>query len=333
MTGVEWFPLVSVTRGPLTENQHFGIVVVADANGRVVRSLGDANRLVFARSALKPMQALPVVESGAADHFGFGLAELALMCSSHSGEPQHVNGVKTMLARLGLDESYLKCGTHVPLYYKEHFTEGVPPFSTFSALGHNCSGKHAGFLAHARHAGASVDKYLDTDHPTQQAVRQAILRTAGVSRELLVEATDGCSAPTYAMPLVSLATAYARLATAARETALGTLREAMMTFPYLVSGSDRTDEVLMRSAKGRVLAKIGADGIQAIGLPGLGLGVAVKIADGNPRAAIAVTLAILEELNVLSGGEVDQVRNVAALAVSTTRGVHVGEYRARLGPA
>ena len=332
MTSVEWFPLVSVTRGPLVENQHFGIAVVADANGRIVRSLGNANRLVFARSALKPMQALPSVESGAAGHFGFGLAELALMCGSHSGEPKHIDGVKAMLERLGLDESALKCGTQIPLYYKDHFAEGVPPLSAFSALGHNCSGKHAGFLAHASHEGASIDKYLDTDHPTQQAVRQAILRTTAVSPELLVEALDGCSAPTYALPLVSLAAAYARFATAAPETELGTLREAMITFPYLVAGSDRTDEVLMRSAQGRVLAKIGADGIQAVGLPSLGLGVAVKIADGNSRAAIAVTLAILQELDVLTGGEIDQVQRVAALTVSTTRGTPVGEYRATLGP-
>jgi len=330
MTDTDWFPLVSVTRGPLVENQHFGIAVVADANGRAVRSWGNAGRLVFARSALKPMQALPAVESGAAAHFGFGPAELALMCSSHSGEPQHVNGVKAMLARLGLDESNLKCGIHVPIYYKDHAAEGVPPLSAFSALGHNCSGKHTGFLAHARHAGASIDNYLDTGHPTQVAVREAILRMAGVPRESLVESVDGCSAPTYAMPLVGLATAYARLATAAPESAFGALREAMMAFPNLGSGTDRTDDALMRAAKGRIVAKAGADGIQAVGLPGLGLGVAVKIADGDGRAATAVTLAILQELAAFSSEEIEQVRKVAALTVTTARGVTVGEYRVDL---
>lgn len=327
MTSTDWFPLVSVTRGPLVENQHFGIAVVADADGRVMRSWGNAGRrLVFARSALKPMQALPTVESGAATHFGFGPAELAMMCSSHSGEPQHINGVKAMLERLGLDESSLKCGTHVPIYYKDHTAEGVPPLSAFSALANNCSGKHAGFLAHARHAGAGIDSYLDTGHPTQAAVREAILRIAGVPRESLVESVDGCSAPTYAMPLIGLATAYARLATAAPESAFGMLREAMMAFPNLVSGTDRTDDALMRAAKGRIVAKAGADGIQAVGLPSLGLGVAVKIASGDGRAAVAATLVILQELAALSGEEVDQVRKVAALTVTTARGATVGEW-------
>lgn len=330
MTSNDWFPLVSVTRGPLVENQHFGIAVVADASGRIMRSWGNASRLVFARSALKPMQALPAVESGAASHFGFGHEELALMCGSHSGEPQHINRVKAMLARIGLDESALKCGIHVPVYYKEHFAEGVPPFSSFSALGHNCSGKHAGFLAHARHIGADTDTYLDGDHPTQQAVRSAIMRTAGVPGELLVESIDGCSAPTYAMPLASLATAYARLATTAPDSAFGALREAMMAYPYLVSGSDRTDEALMHAGQGRVVAKAGAEVVQAVGLPGLGLGVAVKISGGDGRAAVAVTLAILHELAVLTGEEIERVRNVAALTVRTTRGAPVGEYRVDL---
>lgn len=330
MTCIEWLPLVCVTRNPLVENQHFGIAVIADEKGRIIRSLGNANRLVFPRSALKPIQALPVIESGAADHFGFGPSEQALMCGSHSGEPQHVRLVKAMLDRLGLDESSLKCGTHIPLYYQEHFAQGVPPLSAFSALNHNCSGKHVGFLAHTCHAGERVDTYLEKDHPTQQAVRQAILRTTGVSPELLAESVDGCSAPTYALPIVSLATAYARLATAAQRTGFGILREAMMSFPYLVSGTDRTDEALMRITRGRILAKFGADGIQAVGLPSHGLGIAVKIADGNSRAAIAVTLSILEELDALSSEEIELIRDVASLTVSTSRGIAVGEYCAKL---
>lgn len=330
MTSTDWLPLISVTRSPLVENQHFGIAVVADTDGRAVRSWGNAGRMVFARSALKPMQALPAVESGAAAHFGFGPAELALMCSSHSGESQHLNGVKAMLARFGLDESSLKCGVHVPIYYRDHAAEGVPPLSAFTALAHNCSGKHAGFLAHARHAGASMGSYLDTVHPTQVGVREAILRIAGVPHESLVESVDGCSAPTYAMPLVTLATAYARLATAAPENAFGMLREAMMAFPNLVSGTGRTDDVLMRAAKGHIVAKAGADGIQAVGLPGLGLGVAVKISSGDGRAAVAATLAILQELAVLSGEEIEHVRKVAALNVTTTRGATVGKWRVNL---
>lgn len=297
---MDFAPLVETRRGAWVENTHFGLAVVADTTGRVVRAWGNAQRAVFPRSALKPLQALPVLEGGAAAHYGLEAADLAVLCASHSGETPHVRQVARLLARLGLDESALQCGRHVPFMYPEHAQHGTPPLAAFGPLHHNCSGKHAGFLACACASGAATADYLAPDHPAQRAVREALLRTTGCPAEALHRATDGCSAPTYALPLVHLATAYARLATAPTHSAPGHLASAMMAHPEMVSGQGRADAALMHAAPGTLIAKMGADGVQAIGLPGLGLGLAVKIADGHPRAAVCATVAILRRLGVFA---------------------------------
>lgn len=326
----DWTLLAESTRGRLTENQHFGIAVVADTDGRVVHAWGNPQRLVFPRSALKPMQAMPVLQSGAAAHYGFGREELALTCASHSGEPRHVARVAAMLARAGLDATALQCGCHIPAFHLDRLDEGVPPLSSFSPLHHNCSGKHAGFLACACHLGERTDNYLDPDHPVQRAVREAILHTTGVSSAMLHLAVDGCSAPTYAFPLAGLATAYARIGSASGDSTAGTLRDAMLAHPELVSGSGRSDAFLMSAGRGQVLAKGGADGVQAIGLPALGLGVAVKIADGSARAAVAVAIAVLNRLGLLT--TLDEAARMRWLnpPVRSIAGAPVGEFRTTL---
>lgn len=326
----DWTLLAEASRGSLVENQYFGIAVVADAGGRVVRAWGNPQRPVFPRSSLKPLQALPAVESGAAARYGFSQEDLALLCASHAGEPRHVDRVAAILARLGLTERALQCGRHLPFCCTDHLEDGAPPLSAFSALHHNCSGKHAGFLACACHLGAPTATYLEPDHPVQRAVRAAILDIAGVAPDELHQAIDGCSAPTYALPLANLAAAYARLATAPADTAAGRLREAMMAHPELVSGSGRGDAFLMAAAPGALLAKAGAEGVQAIGLPGLGLGVAVKIADGEPRAAMAACLAVLNGLGLLTDLDAAAVLRWQRPAILSVAGKPVGELKAAI---
>lgn len=324
----DWTLLAEATRGGLVENQYFGIAVVADAQGRVLRAWGNPQRLVFPRSSLKPLQALPALECGAAAHYGFSREDLALLCASHAGEPRHVERVAAILARLGLDAGALQCGRHLPLCCTDHLEDGTPPLSAFSALHHNCSGKHAGFLAGACHLGAPTASYLAPDHPVQRAVRAAILDTTGAAPGELHQAIDGCSAPTWALPLANLAAAYARLATAPADTAAGRLREAMMAQPELVSGSGRGDAFLMSAAPGEVLAKAGAEGVQAVGLPRLGLGVAVKISDGEPRAAMAACLAVLDGLGVLTDLDAAAVLRWQRPLLFSVAGKPVGELKA-----
>jgi L-asparaginase II len=273
-----------------------------------VRAIGEVDVPVFARSALKPFQALPLVESGAASAFGFGASELALCCGSHAGEAVHRAGVAAMLARIGCGADDLQC-------------------SLADRLGHNCSGKHAGFLAACRHAGWAIGSYLDPAHPLQAQVRAAIVRVAG-SQELIA-AVDGCSAPAYALPLTALARAYAALG-AAEDGPLATLFGAMAAHPLLVSGSGKADEFFTRAGGGDVVAKGGADGVQAFAIRSLRLGVAIKIWDGDARAKHAVGAALLAALGVVAADREAEMRTWTHPPVVNARATQTGEGRVLL---
>lgn len=241
-----------------------------------------------------------MVESGAADAYAFGEKELALACASHSGEAAHTELAAAMLAKAGLDTLALECGAHWPMSQKATVAlarSGASP----SALHNNCSGKHSGFLCTCMHARISHHGYVKAGHALQELVRGALEDVTGVAHGADNRGTDGCSIPTYAVPLRSLAQAFARLATgqgfgAQRATAAKRLLSACMAEPFLVSGTDRADAALMSAAPGRIFVKTGAEGVYCAALPELGLGIALKCDDGAGRAAETMVAAVLAKL-------------------------------------
>lgn len=314
-------PLVRTTRGGFPECVHLGSIAVVDARGVLIAGVGDARGLNFARSALKPLQALGFVEDGGMARFGFDSQMLALMCASHSGEAMHVAVVQRMLERIGARESDLRCGCHLPAYYA-HTSTWPPPGARFNQLHHNCSGKHAGFLAHCRLRRQPFASYLEPDAFVQRRVRESVERFAG-SRELPT-GIDGCSAPSFALPLAALAHSYCRIAIG-ETPELAAVAYAMTRHPDLVSGTARGDLMLMQAGGGDWVTKVGAEGLQAIGVRSRGIGIAVRVADGNRRALHAATIATLQQLGLidstagtpLAGMDERVIRNDRAIAVGT----------------
>jgi L-asparaginase II len=292
--------LVEVTRGNLVESRHRGAVAVVDADGATVLALGDVATPVYPRSAIKALQALVLVESGAADRCGFGDEELALACASHGGEPGHVAGVERMLGAAGLDVSALACGTHWPMHRSS--SEALARAGGMaSALHNNCSGKHAGFLCAACAMAADTGTYVEADHPVQREVKAALENLSGVTIPDAHRAIDGCSVPNWALPLAGLARAFARFATgrglgAERAAAAQRLRAACAVKPWFVAGSGRFCTDIMGHFGARVFVKTGAEGVFCGALPELGYGIAVKCDDGQRRAAEVAIAAVIARL-------------------------------------
>lgn len=298
--------LVEALRGDMVESVHRGSAVAADAAGRVVAAWGQPARPIYPRSAVKPLQALPLIESGAADAFALGDAEIALACASHSGAVRHERPILAWLKRIGLTAADLECGAHPPLdaaAARALARQGRQP----SAVHNNCSGKHLGFLTTARHLGEPTAGYIGRDHPVQRRVAEALAAMTGLPVESLAWAGDGCGIPTFALPLAAIAAGMARLAdprglTPARIAAAERIRAAMTAHPELVAGEGRLCTAVMRAAP-EVLLKGGAEGVYAASLPRLGLGVAVKIDDGAGRAAEVVVMAVLARLGAFTEAE------------------------------
>lgn len=292
--------LVEVLRGAVVESGHRGAVAVVDADGKTVFDVGNTAHPVFPRSAVKAIQALPLIESGAADAYGFGNRELALACSSHSGEPEHVELAAAMLAKAGLDGSALECGSHWPSNH--HATiqlarAGGEP----NPLHNNCSGKHAGFICTCCHSGFDHRGYVAASHRMQEMIKDAMEAVTGAAHSASHCGTDGCSIPTYAVPLRSFAAGFAKMATGngltpERAKAAKRLVDACMAEPFLVAGTDRIDTRLMLAAPGRIFVKVGAEGVFCAALPELGLGIALKCDDGAERAAGVMIAAVLAKL-------------------------------------
>ena len=284
-------------------------MAVVDRDGRLIFAAGDPRHPTMTRSALKPLQALPFVARGGVERFGYNSAQVALLCSSHSGEPRHVEAVSDMLERADCTVDDLQCGVHPPLFYTVR--EELPPAGArFTPLQHNCSGKHSGMLAYCRLCALPTASYLEFDHPLQQAIRAAVAYMTDVPEMELVSGIDGCSAPNYAVPLDRLAYAFARLATSADDERYGSapasLAAAMTAHPEMVSGEGRNDLMLMRAGGGDWVTKVGAEGVQAVGVRSNGWGIALKVADGNARGLHPATVAVLDQLGLL-----DAVRRAA----------------------
>jgi L-asparaginase II len=323
--------LVEVTRGTSVESVHRGAVAVCDASGKMVLQLGDIERPVFPRSAVKAIQALPLVESGAADALGFGNEELALACASHSGEPAHVETARTMLTKVGLDVGALECGAHWPTNQNamvELARAGGKP----SALHNNCSGKHAGFVCLCCHSGVEPAGYVKPQHWLQETVRGAMEDVTGARHDAENRGTDGCSIPTYAVPLKNLAHGFAKMASGnglgrERARAARRLMDACMAAPFHVSGTDRMDARLMQAAPGRIFVKTGAEGVYCAALPELGLGIAVKCDDGAGRAAEAVVSAVLAKMLSDDAELAKKLRALSRPTLTNWNGIEVGGLR------
>jgi L-asparaginase II len=313
-------PVFELTRGKIVESVHFGAAAVVDSRGRLLASLGDPYLVTFLRSSAKPFQALPFIERGGHEKFGLTPREIALMCSSHSGTDEHVEMVKGMQAKIGVSASDLLCGTHYPIH--EATSDAMKIRGELpTPYRHNCSGKHTGMLAHAKLRAAPIENYLDFDHPVQASILQTFAEMCVVSVESVELGIDGCSAPNFAVTLYNAAFGYARLCdpydqAPVRAAACRTISSAMMSHPDMVGGPGRFDTALMRAGKGAILVKGGAEGFQSVGLlPGAigagspGIGIAIKISDGDPsdRARNGVALAILQALGALDAQQLDEL--------------------------
>jgi L-asparaginase II len=332
--------LVEVWRGPIVESRHRGHIAAVTGAGETVAALGVPDTVTFVRSSGKPFQALPLIAAGAADRFGFSVQEIAIACGSHSGEQIHVETVRSMLRKVGVDESVLKCGIHQP-FSAEVARELARKQQQPSVLQNNCSGKHAGMIALARHVGAPTESYDQWTNPVQQMIGRAVAKFSGVPIEGIAIGTDGCGAPVFGVSVRAMALMYARLVAPpadfeapTREAAQRIVR-AMLSFPAMIGGTQsRLDTELIKAGNGRLISKIGAEGVYTIGVlpcddwPN-GLGLALKIEDGDDhRARPPAVIEALRQLRVLTEQQLTSLAEYAPTIITNHRGEQVGEARA-----
>lgn len=333
-------PLVEVRRGSVTESRHRGHIVAVDGDGQIVAQLGAPQLVTYLRSSSKPHQAIPLIASGAADHFGFTENEIAIACGSHNGEAIHTATVARMLKKIGMEVSALKCGAHEPYSAdaaRELRERGEQP----TALHNNCSGKHTGMLALALHLGAPTETYDEPGNPVQLNIARRIEQFSGVPIEDVAVGVDGCGVPTFGVTVRAMALMYARLVAPPADFDEATRRacqrivSAMTKYPELVGGcAERLDTVIMQSAPGEIVSKVGAEGVYTAGvLPceewPSGLGLALKIEDGEDcRARPTVVVESLRQLGVLKNGALEAVKPYASFSIKNRRGDEVGEVRA-----
>lgn len=337
-------PLIEMRRGATLENLHLGAVAHVNASGQVLSAAGDPHWLSFTRSTLKALQALPFVQGGGLRQFAFNTVQTALLCASHNGEAAHVAQVDGMLAATQLPHTALRCGCHVPGLFS-YLDAAPPPDLAFDERHNNCSGKHAGMLAYCVQHGLTLENYTEPDHPLQVAIRRDVASACGIAESAMPMGIDGCSAPNYAMPLAHLATGFARVASAcaqgrgvgvpgavttAFDASFATLGEAMVAHPEMVSGQGRNDLALIRAGRGDWIAKVGADGVQVLASIQRGEAFALKVIDANKVAAMAATVAVLDQLGWMDDAQRAELAPWRASVLRNARGLEVGERRAVL---
>ena len=332
--------LVEVWRGPIIESLHRGHLIAVDGDGKPIAELGDPEAITFIRSSAKPFQAIPLVASGAADRFGLSEKEIAIACGSHSGEPIHVETVQSILRKIGLDASALKCGVHEPFSVevaRDLVKNQQPP----NVLQNNCSGKHAGMLALAKHLGAPTESYDNPNNPVQQQILRAVSEFSDLPEQDIAIGVDGCGVPVFGLSVRAMALMYALLVfppahfEANVKAACRRIVHTMMTYPEMVGGTkDRLDTELIRAAQGRLISKIGAEGVYTVGvLPcrgwPTGIGLALKMEDGDDkRARPPAVIEALRQLRVLHDTEISSLAAYAPTPITNRRGQRVGEARA-----
>ncbi|HEX6717910.1 MAG TPA: asparaginase [Pyrinomonadaceae bacterium] len=336
-------PLVEVKRGSITESRHRGHIVVAEPDGNIIATLGAPQNVTFLRSSAKPLQALPLLITGAADRFGFTDREVALACGSHNGEHIHTELAASMLRKIGLGPEALKCGAHEP-YGAEAALELREKGEQPTALHNNCSGKHAGMLAVAVHLGASIENYDNPENPVQKLIAEMVSRFSDVPVTDMAVGIDGCGAPIFGITIKAMALAYARIVSPPGtfekpvRDACARIVRVMNAYPELIGGtSERLDTEIMRAAPGRLISKVGAEGVYTAGINPSeqwpkGLGVALKIEDGDDkRARPTVVIESLRQLGVLRDESLEALARYAFFPVKNRRGDVVGEVSASFG--
>lgn len=328
---MEAVKMVEVTRGNIVESIHRGVIAVVDSTGKKIASVGHSSYLTFIRSAAKPIQALPVLETGAAESFSFAPDDIALLMASHSGEPEHVRIGMQIMDKIGLEPELLQCGTHPPLHRpsaNELAAKGQAP-SVFHCT---CSGKHAGMLAIAKHLKFSLSDYFKLEHPVQQLMLQTISEFADLNSAEIGIGVDGCGVPVFALSVAKMAYIYARWAEPTgfaekRQKACFMLQEAITSYPQIVAGTGRFMYDLIKVTGNRLLAKDGNEGVFCIGIPEKGWGIAIKIEDGNTRAVAPVVIETLRQLGLLMTDEYAKLMSYARKELKNYRGELIGEIR------
>jgi len=327
--------MVEVTRGTMVESQHRIHAVVCDVLGNIVHSWGDLDLSIYPRSAIKPMQALPLLETGAADAVSASEAEIAFVCASQNGENHHVNLTNNWLERLGLDHHKLECIGHISHEAETSYTQ-VQSGEKITNAHNNCSGKHTGFLSTAHNMGEPLEGYITKDHPVQERLLQVLLELGGCNLLNTAKGIDGCGIPVMAMPLSALALAAARMSTpdglgVDRAIACRRITSAMMAYPYNVAGQNRFDTNIMAAGKGLFVTKTGAEGVHVGMFVKSGYGVAIKCEDGAKRAT---DVAMANIVNLLDG--LDEAGQIAVAhhlrtPLNNVAGILTGEIRMRMG--
>ncbi|MDH4618693.1 asparaginase [Brevibacillus sp. AY1] len=322
--------LVVIKRGNHIESEHTGSIAVVDWQGNLLYRVGDVSRMTYTRSALKPIQTIPLVQSGAADRFLMNDKEIAICCGSHNGEEQHTQVVNSMLFRIGLQEEHLQCGAHPP-YSQERYLELVQKQIKPSPIHNNCSGKHTGMLALAMHLESDIDSYHRMEHPVQQKVLESLLELAELPEEQVITGIDGCGVPNFGIPLSKLAYVFARLAhpeeiqPPSLKQAIKRITQAMVQYPEMVSGANEFCTEAMQITKGRVLAKGGAEGVYCLGLMEKGIGIAIKVTDGNWRSAYPAAVEVLKQMGELAPHEEVALQAFHTPVIQNRKGEHVGK--------
>ena len=325
--------LIDVQRAGRTESVHRGHIAVVTDTGTCIHALGNPQQPIYARSAAKPLQALAVLDSDAKAAYNLSLAEIALFCASHNEESMHTDAVATLLARIHESEQSLTCGAHYP-FHKETMQSMLASNTSATTIHNNCSGKHAGMLVLAKRLQVSTQGYAELEHPVQQAMLGAVADMAGLEPTAIPTGTDGCGVPVFQLPLDRLAFAYAKLGSGAgctdvRESSAALIREALASYPDYLAGEDRYDSQLIRITQGRVLGKMGAEGVFALCVPAKKIGVAVKVEDGNFRALYPAVTETLMQLNMISQLEYDALNAWHNPILYNHAGTEVGRIRPR----
>lgn len=321
--------LSEVRRNGTVESVHYGSIVVCDNKGTVLYHVGDPELVTFTRSSAKAFQFLPVFESGATKRFGHSLQQMAIMLGSHNGSELHQQVAKSNLDLIGLDESYLKCGSHLPVELK---LQGELPVTgvKYTSLAHNCSGKHSGQLALAVHIGDDPNNYIDPESKTQKMVKQAVSEAYDYPIDQIKMGTDGCSLPNFCLPLRNMAKAYACIVTRTaaspvRREAYQTIYDAMSQFPLMVSGNKRCDLAVTEACKGDVILKVGGEAVETIGVVSKGIGIAIKVIDGNTRGLFPAICEVLRQLEVIDDATFKSLGAFSRPQLFNDRKINIGE--------
>lgn len=296
--------LVEVKRGGVLESFHRGVICIVNQDNKIVYSIGDTKQICFPRSALKFFQQIPLLCSDAVEHFGFTEKEIALFCGSHNGEKQHIETVRSILNKIGLDESYLMCGPQMPTLKEDQY-ELIKGNLQALRIHNNCSGKHAGFLAYCVYKNWPLDNYIDPSHPLHLEILDVIADFHEYPKELIQQGIDGCSAPIFAFPVYNQAIAYKNLISPIRfdesvQKACKTMVDAIVHYPEMIAGEKRYCTDLMRQSEGKLIGKTGADGVYSIGIRDLNLGVCIKVDDGKMGPQYNIAQAVIEQLGILN---------------------------------